>query len=60
LLLTLFYNYKNNYYLESEEKFKNRIDKIKSKDGNHMLLITSLVEDRDRIKQNRSNKWYFK
>lgn len=54
LVLTIWYNYKNNYYLESEEKFEERLNKIKSKDGNHMLMMTSILEDRERRKENRS------
>lgn len=54
LVLTIWYNYKNNYYLESEEQFQERINRIQSKDGNHMMLITSMLEDRTRRKENRS------
>lgn len=54
LILALFYNYKNNYYLEPEEKFQERINKIKAKDGNHMIVITALQEDRKRRLSNRS------
>ena len=54
LVLTIWYNYKNNYYLESDEKFQKRLNKIKSKDGNHMLMMTSILEDRERRKENRS------
>lgn len=57
LVLTIWYNYKNNYYLESEEQFLERINRIQSKDGNHMMLITSLFEDRKRRKENRSKIW---
>ena len=54
LILALFYNYKNNYYLEPEEKFQERINRIKAKDGNHMIVITALQEDRKRRLSNRS------
>ncbi len=54
LILALFYNYKNNYYLESEEKFQERINRIKAKDGNHIIVITALQEDRKRRLNNRS------
>ena len=57
LVLTIWYNYKNNYYLESEEQFQERINRIQSKDGNHMMLITSLFEDRKRRKENRRKIW---
>lgn len=48
LILTVYYNYKNNYYLESEAKYQERINKIQAKDGNHMILITAIQEDRKR------------
>lgn len=54
LLLTVYYNYKNNYYLEPEEKYQERINRIMAKDGNHMVLITALQEDRNRRLRNRS------
>lgn len=54
LLLTVYYNYKNNYYLEPEEKYQERINRIMAKDGNHMVLITALQEDRNRRLKNRS------
>ena len=57
LILTIWHNYKNNYYLESEEQFQERINRIQSKDGNHMMLITSLLEDRKRRKEKRSKIW---
>lgn len=56
LLLTVYYNYKNNYYLEPEEKYQERINRIMAKDGNHMVLITALQEDRNRRLGNRSAK----
>lgn len=54
LILTVYYNYKNNYYLEPEEKYQERINRIMAKDGNHMVLITALQEDRNRRLENRS------
>lgn len=54
LILALYYNYKNNYYIEPEEKFQERINRIKAKDGNHMIVITALQEDRKRRLSNRS------
>lgn len=54
LILTVYYNYKNNYYLEPEEKYRERINRIMAKDGNHMVLITALQEDRNRRLRNRS------
>lgn len=54
LILTVYYNYKNNYYLEPEEKYQERINRIMAKDGNHMVLITALQEDRNRRLRNRS------
>lgn len=43
LFLTVYYTYKNDYYLESEEKFNERIYRIQCHDGNHMLYLTNLV-----------------
>lgn len=60
LTLTIWYNYRNNYYLESEEKFRERIDKIKSKDGNHMVIVSFMYIDRDRRIENLSKVWLFR
>lgn len=54
LILTIYYEYKNNYYIESEEVFQDRINKVRLKDGNHMVLITSMMCERERRKENRS------
>lgn len=54
LVLTIYYGYKNNYYLESEERFQERINKIRAKDGNHMLLLTTIKKDREKRKENRN------
>ena len=54
LVLSLYYNYKRNYYVEPEEKFRERINKIRAKDGNHALLIKSMIDDRNRKIENRS------
>ena len=59
LILTLYYEYKNNYYLESDSKYQERVNKIRSKDGNHMMLLSSLEIDRERRKENRSKVWWF-
>lgn len=56
LILTVYYNYKNNYYLEPEGKYQERINRIMAKDGNHMVLITALQEDRNRRLRNRSDR----
>lgn len=48
LVLTIYYMHKNNYYLESEERFQERINRIRAKDGNHMVLLTALMSDRER------------
>jgi uncharacterized protein with PQ loop repeat len=53
LFLSIYYNYKNNYYLEPEEEFEERINRICSKDGNHMVLVTAMVADRQRRIENR-------
>lgn len=60
LVLTVYYVYKNNYYLESEESFQERLNRIHSKDGNHMLLVASIMKDRERRKENRNNCWLWR
>ena len=60
LFLTVYYTYKNDYYLESEEKFNERIYKIQCHDGNHMVYLSSLVQDRERRKANRKEVWFLK
>lgn len=60
LVLTLYYDYRNNYYLEPEECFQSRIKHIKQKDGNHMILLMAIKEDRKRRKKNRNKIWFFK
>jgi MtN3 and saliva related transmembrane protein len=54
LFLSIYYNYKNNYYVEPEKEFQDRVNRISSKDGNHMALITAMIEDRQRKIENRS------
>lgn len=46
-ILTVYYNYCNNYYIESEENFKKRINTLCQRDGNHMILITAIIKDRE-------------
>lgn len=60
LFLTVYYTYKNDYYLESEEKFNERIYRIQCHDGNHMLYLTNLVQDRERRKANRKEVWFLR
>lgn len=60
LFLIVYYTYKNDYYLESEEKFNERIHRIQCHDGNHMLYLTNLVQDRERRKANRKKVWFLK
>lgn len=60
LILTIYYNYKNNYYLESEAKYQDRINKIRAKNGNHMILLTSIQEDRKRRINNRNKSRLFR
>lgn len=40
LILTIYYGYK------CERQFQERINKIRTKDGNHMILLTAITEDR--------------
>lgn len=35
-------------HIETDEEFQRRIDKIRSQDGNHMLLITAMQEARSK------------
>ena len=60
LFLTVYYTYKNDYYLESEDKFNERIYRIQCHDGNHMLYLTNLVQDRERRKANRKEVWFLR
>lgn len=60
LVLTLYYNYKNNYYLESDDKYNSRLRRLQQIDGNHMMLATSIVKDRERRIHNRSKIWFLK
>lgn len=53
-VLTVYYNYKNNYYLESEAKYNSRLRHLEQIDGNHMMLAVSIIKDRERRIQNRS------
>lgn len=38
---------------ETDEEFEARLKRIRSKDGNHMLLITAMVEERNKLKQSK-------
>lgn len=53
LVLTVYYDYKNNYYLESEEVFQKKVNRIRGKDGNHMIALTAIQQDRIRRIENR-------
>ena len=54
LVLTVYYDYKNNYYVESEAKCNSRLQHLAQIDGNHMMLADSIIKDRKRRIQNRS------
>lgn len=60
LVLTCYYEYRNNFYLEPEEAFQERLNRIKAKDGNHMVLVTAILKNRERIKENRSKVRFLK
>lgn len=47
-VLTVYYDYCNNYYIEPEEHFKKRINTLYQRDGNHMILITAIIKERER------------
>ena len=51
--------YKNNLYIESDEQFNKRLDMLYSKDGNHMIAVTALLQERERRIKNR-NKLHLK
>lgn len=53
LLLSIYYNYRNNYYVEPEEEFQERLNRICARDGNHMILVASMIADRQRRIGNR-------
>lgn len=54
LVLTLHYNKVNNrksdILTETDEEFEARIKKIMAKDGNHMVLITAMIDERNKAK----------
>ena len=54
LVLTVYYDYKNNYYVESEAKCDSRLRHLAQIDGNHMMLADSIIKDRERRIQNSS------
>lgn len=60
LILIGYYQYKNNYYFESELKYQDRIDKIKAKGGNHMILLMVIAKDRERRINNRNRSRLFR
>lgn len=37
-----------------------KVNMSKQIDGNHMILASSIIKDRERRIQNRSNVWFFK
>lgn len=53
LVMMLYYTYMNDYYLESEEKFNEKLNRLSSDS-------LSLVEDRERRKLNRAKSKFFK
>lgn len=56
LLQTLYYNRKNNVMIEeTDEEFEARLKRIRSKDGNHMLLTTAMIEERNKRNQSKGN-----
>lgn len=56
LLQTLYYNRKNSVMIEeTNEEFEARLKRIRSKDGNHMLLTTAMIEERNKRNQHKEN-----
>ena len=43
------------YRIETDEKFETRLNKIRQKDGNHMVLMTAMIQEREKLKQNSSS-----
>lgn len=56
LFLTVYYTKSKRYRIETDEEFKARLNKIRQKDGNHMILMTAMIQEREKLKQNSSSK----
>lgn len=56
LFLTVYYTKSKRYRIETDEEFKTRLNKIRQKDGNHMVLMTAMIQEREQLKQNSPNK----
>lgn len=48
LILSVVFKGRKNNHIESEKEFNARLKKIRSLDGNHLMLITSMICERER------------
>ena len=55
LFLTVYYTKSKRYRIETDEEFETRLNKIRQKDGNHMVLMTTMIQEREKLKQNSSS-----
>ena len=55
LFLTVYYTKSKRYRIETDEEFETRLNKIRQKDGNHMVLMTAMIQEREKLKQNSSS-----
>lgn len=56
LMLSIKYQKKKDFRTESDNEFNKRLERIQSKDGNHMLLTTSMIIEREKYKEYTNNK----
>lgn len=55
LFLTVYYTKSKRYRIETNEEFETRLNKIRQKDGNRMVLMTAMIQEREKLKQNSSS-----
>ena len=55
LFLTVYYTKSKRYRIETDEEFETRLNKIRQRDGNHMVLMTAMIQEREKLKQNSSS-----
>lgn len=55
LFLTVYYTKSKRYRIETDEEFETRLNKIRQNDGNHMVLMTTMIQEREKLKQNSSS-----
>lgn len=47
LFLTVYYTKSKRYRIETDEEFETRLNKIRQNDGNHMVLMTAMIQERE-------------